>query len=223
MSCEVEDDGKENESPQQIRAGVPYVIQQYRVRVQSAPSDIREWCCMMSYKDCRVLWTQIYIFIVVSITVFTLGSLVYWIYIEPAGTTGTLFDHHQISDSTKGGTGKYQQEVDTDTDTDTDEGIGIIHDYDYKSSPDNHYILFGYDLDEINISPLYYMLIQSGILLFGCFVCICCTICGGIGYEFIQNCKVKMERWDNMMNRLLPDPKQVALRKLEHHENVHLI
>ena len=71
----------------------------------------------MSYNDCKIIWTQIYIFLVVVIAVFTMGSLAYWLSIHPNQSHGTLFDHHQISDTSQGGTGKYQQEVDTDTDT----------------------------------------------------------------------------------------------------------
>ena len=226
MSCEVKDEREANDSEQHppLRVGVPYVIREWRVRVRSAPTDMRDWCCMMSYNDCKIIWTQIYIFLVVVIAVFTMGSLAYWLLIEPNRSDGTLFDHHQISDTSQGGTGKYQQEVDTDTDTESDEEIAIINDNKYKlpNGDHNRFSFFGFDFDAISISPIHFVLIQFGVLLCGCFICLCCTIFGVIGYEFILKCKVKMEKCDKLMQRLFPDPKQVALQKIDH-ENVQLI
>ena len=74
----VNEEQKEDEVP--LRVGVPYMI----TRVPMVMEETREeWCCMMSYNDCKIIWTQIYILVVVFISTFTLGSVIYWLCYEP--------------------------------------------------------------------------------------------------------------------------------------------
>eukprot|EP01083_Nonionella_stella_P118088 352427_1 len=51
--------------------------------VHDEPQGIHDWITMMSYNDCKVIWTHIYIAIAVFLSIFTLGAVLYWMARQP--------------------------------------------------------------------------------------------------------------------------------------------